>query len=233
MALSSLDAVKGRIRHQTIKALEAEQTNHVALPAKCREKPNKLYDIEIVAEDDEQEQVKVHYIGYSSSYDEWKPSSEVVICPPSTTTQSDYSSPFDVLACMIKKQLVPSKTDPAVRLQLPFNLDSWQLLQQASIYDHGGYKIEQYSELDQFLGSGWHYRVCNTRGDFSYAMVRTIRFHLFHPKPILEYSVSIQSDDKMKYTPEYTVQCPQLVFSFVRHDGNHKKLREFLSNVQQ
>ena len=232
MALSSLDAVKARICCQTIKAQEAEQTSNIALPPRSKEKPNKLYEIEIVAEDDEQEQVKVHYIGYSPRYDEWKPRSEVVIRPPSTATQTDYSSPFDVLACMIKRQLVPSKTDPGVRLQLPFNLDSWQSLQQVSTCDHAECKIEQYSDLDQFLGSGWHYRVCNDRGDFSYAMLETIRFHLFRPKPILEYSASIESDGKMKYTPEYTVQCPQLVFSFVRHDGNQKKLREFLSITQ-
>ena len=107
MALSSLDAVKGRIRHQTRHWKLNRQTMQHCLQDLKRTPTNS--DIEIVAED-EQEQVKVHYIGYHSRYDEWKPSSEVVIRPPSTTTQTDYS-PFDVLACMIKKQLVPSKTD--------------------------------------------------------------------------------------------------------------------------
>lgn len=232
MALSSLDAVKGRIRHQTIKALEAEETSDLRLPPRVKEKPNKLYEIEVIAEDHEQELVKVHYVGYSSEYDEWKQRSEVVIRPPSNTTQTDYSSPFDVLACMIKKQLVPSRADPAVRIQLPFNLESWQLLQQSTKCGQRECKIEQYSDLAQFLGSGWHYRICNTRGDFSYAMLQTIRFHLFHPKPILEYSATLQSDGSIQYTPEYTVQTPQLVFSFVRHDGNHKKLSEFLSLAQ-
>ena len=57
-------------------------------------------------------------------------------------------------------------------------------------------------------------------------MLPTIRFHLFHPKPILEYSVSFQADGKVQYIPEYTVQGPQLVFTFVRHDGNERRLKK-------
>ena len=81
--------------------------------------------------------MKIHYVGYSSKYDEWKPRNEVVIRPLSITTQVDYSSPFDVLACMIKKQLVPSKDNPGIRIQLPFNFESWQLLEQLSMCDRG------------------------------------------------------------------------------------------------
>ena len=40
------------------------------LPRRKAESKNKLYNIEIV---DEKGEVKVHYVGYGSEYDEWKP----------------------------------------------------------------------------------------------------------------------------------------------------------------
>lgn len=107
---------------------------------------------------------------------------------------------------------------------------TWQTLQGVTKCDSGrAYTITQYSDLDHLMGEGWHYRVYNTRGDFAYAMLETIRFHLFHPKPILEYSVALDPSKKLQYTPMYTMQGPQLVFSFVRHDGNHRRLIQFLS----
>ena len=173
-----------------------------------RESGKKLYEIEVVDEDSVQEMVKVHYKGYDSKYDEWKPKNEVVLCPPPQKLV-DSSSPFEAL---VKKKLVPSNEDPSVRIQLPFDLESWRILLEVSKRDgEREHTITQYSDLDDLMGEDWHYRVYNTRGDFAYAMLETIQFHLFHPKPILEYSVTLDQGKKLHYTPTYTMQGPQLV----------------------
>ena len=48
----------------------------------------KLYDIEVVEEDLENDKVKIHYVGYSDKYDEWRCSDEIVIRPPKTTSHA-------------------------------------------------------------------------------------------------------------------------------------------------
>jgi hypothetical protein len=59
--------------------------------------------------------------------------------------------------------------------------------------------------------------VMNTSGDFSFVVMETVRFHMYTPRPILEY------------TPKYTEQETQVAFTFVRRDGNHRKLETFLT----
>lgn len=69
--LQCIEGVKNRVRAPSTKAIEASLSN-VRLPRpKKTETKNKLYDIQVVAENGTQE--KVHYIGYDSKYDEWKP----------------------------------------------------------------------------------------------------------------------------------------------------------------
>ena len=42
----------------------------------------RLYELEIVEEDDYTGRVKVHYIGYDSEYDEWRNKEYVVVIQP-------------------------------------------------------------------------------------------------------------------------------------------------------
>jgi len=39
----------------------------------------------------------------------------------------------------------------------------------------------QYDDLEEFLGEGWHFRVANTSGDFSFLAIKTIKFYLKKP----------------------------------------------------
>ena len=43
-----------------------------------RQDPERLYDVQVLDRDPGNEKVKIHYIGYSSRYDEWRSASEVV-----------------------------------------------------------------------------------------------------------------------------------------------------------
>ena len=42
----------------------------------------RLYELEIVEEDDFTSRVKVHYIGYDSEYDQWRNKEDVVVIQP-------------------------------------------------------------------------------------------------------------------------------------------------------
>ena len=231
-ALSCMDAVKSRQR-STVTTVEVSPPS---LPRRRATSSLKnLYDIEIVDEDEENEKVRIHYVGYSSEYDEWRKRSEIVVRPPHVTRVpsrvDSVNFSFSNLLCAIKKRLTPSREDPAIRIQLPFEeADCETLTQKGTKCEHSNqYKIDSYSELDSVLGEDWHYRVVNTRGDFTFAVLETVRFHVYRPKPILEYVPKLQ-DNKLQYIPAYTHQETQLVFTFVRREGNRRKLIDFLTH---
>ncbi len=93
---------------------------------------------------------------------------------------------------------------------------------------HHVYTIANYKDLDDLLGEQWHMRVANVFGDFSYAILTTIRFYLTRPRPLLDFKVSEGSAGELEFVPVYTEQQMALVFQFVRGDGNKRKLTDFL-----
>ena len=120
--LSCMDAVKNRQR-STVTTVDVSPP---CLPRRRATSSLKnLYDIEIVDEDEENDKVRIHYVGYSSEYDEWRNRSEIVVRPPQTTMTrvssrvDSVNFSFSNLLCAIKKRLTPSREDPAIRIQLP------------------------------------------------------------------------------------------------------------------
>ena len=90
------------------------------------------------------------------------------------------------------------------------------------------YTISKYSDLDELLGDHWYIRVVNINGDFSYAILATIRFYLTQPRPLLDFTFKQSSTGELELVPAYTEQQQAIVFTFVRGDGNKNKLKEFL-----
>ena len=90
---------------------------------------NHLYDIKVIEE--EELQVKIHYVGYESSSNEWIQKSDIRYKPvpnsPEETPADEASLPLSALASSIKQKLIPSKNleDPAVRIQLAMNIDTF------------------------------------------------------------------------------------------------------------
>ena len=72
------------------------------------------------------------------------------------------------------------------------------------------YGIGQYSDLNSFLGEGWHMRALNERLDFCYVNLGTVKFYLHERKPLLEFNAS--GARKFQYGG------PSL-FRFIRMDG--------------
>ena len=178
----------------------------------------------------------MHYCGYSSQYDEWRPKAEITYAKPTFRPSDNPYSPLTELACMIKKRLLPKRSDdPEVRIQVPCDLPTFQELQSLAIpsskTNHAEcktqYTIEHYEDFDDVLGKMWHIRVVNETGDFSYVILETVSFHLSKGRPILEY-VTKKADGTLKLSPTYIEQPSSLIFKFVRGDGNKKKLLNFI-----
>ena len=224
------DCVKGRTRTGTAQTREAAESHSLALQIPrstnaerhCRR--NYLYDIEVVEE--EQYRVKIHYIGYGSDSDEWIRKSDIQYKPVGDSlvaeTPDEVTQAFSTLASSIKQELVPSKRfeDPAVRIQLAMNNNIIQLFRQrgrrlGKQHRREVYRINEYSDLNEFLGEQWYMRISNASEDFSYAIKETIHYHTTQPKSLLDFNVSKDLSGCLKFSPFFIPQPTALVFQFV------------------
>lgn len=150
-SLQCIAAIKNRSRVPSTKGLETAATSPSDFSHPTSKQRDKLYDVEIVEE--KGSEVKVHYCGYSSKYDKWKPKVDVkTIAPPFPPCKEDFS-PLTHLACCIKKGLVLSRSgDPEVHIQVPCDIPSFRVLQEVAkpLRERGAterYKILHYSNL--------------------------------------------------------------------------------------
>jgi len=194
----------------------------IKLPRAQRIK-DKLYPVEIVGRDGDR--VKVHYIGYSSQYDEWRLSSDLETLKIKDSTRGgqqlelDPYQPFDLhreLAYSIKSSLKGSRNDPEVRIDMPFHLLLFNggLKQHGYMLHHGrGHEamgIENYSDLTPLLVKRWYIRIVNPRKNFCYVNKETVQFWIHRKKDIEEFD----DGQPITYKGGYS-----LVFKFVRMDG--------------
>ena len=186
-----------------------------------------MYEIKLVETKKES-----HYVGYSDKYDEWKVKREIVYQPLPVDQEVPQFSFLTELLGVIKSNVVPSwKEDPSVRVKIPFDKDRFHstLAVSGTRVQHGGekiiYNIDSYDVLNEYLGKNWHLCVNNVYGDFSYAVLDTVRDCLHHVKPLLGFDVS-QQHDHLSFIPVFIEQVDHLVFSFVHTDCNACKLKQ-------
>ena len=120
-------------------------------------------------------EVKVHYVGYGSEYDEWKPRTEIVHTKPdfgSDCNERKYST-LTELACCIKKTLQPSQgDDPDAVSRCPSMLQLSRCSKTGIPWarhecdSSDVYTVAQYSDLNDILGDNWHFLIVKR---FSYA----------------------------------------------------------------
>ena len=84
---------------------------------------SRLYDVEVLDEDPRTQRVKIHFIGYSSRYDEWRPLTDIIDKRTLTMKEDSSYLIFHVeLASKIKSNLSSSrKNSPEVRIEVPFD----------------------------------------------------------------------------------------------------------------
>ena len=191
---------------------------------------DKLYPVEVVQTAGSR--VKVHYIGYDDSSDEWHELGDIVTTnrrDPTNTrksvTQVQPYSLYKELGIKIKQALVYGrKQSPVVKISMAFDYLLFKGgLQTAGtparcVQGYQRYKIECYSNLDFLLGPNWHYRGVNEHGDYSYTVLDSIEFYLHKRPKLTEYYPSQTVDSET--TKVITDTGYLLTFSFVRGYGN-------------
>ena len=193
------------------------ECSSLRLPRQVRVPTKQMYEIEVV--ETEKERVKIYYVGYSHMYDEWELKSEIKYHPPPVNRGE--VPEFSFFTGQVKSELVPSrKEDPSVRVQIPFEKDLFH-----STLAVSGTRVQDiastWARTGIFVSTNYVY------GDFSYAVLDTVHYHLHRVKPLLDFDIS-QQHDQLAFIPVYIEQGYHLVFSFVRRDGNACKLKQML-----
>ena len=182
-----------------------------------------IYPIEVVDEDSTR--YKVHYVGYSSSYDEWKEKGDIVSITedseePEPTTVIERFSLYGELATKIKLSLNGNrKGSPVIRIDMPFDkleFDGGLRLygtKKRCVRGIQRYSIVNYQDLNHLLGINWHYRGINQNGDFCYVILSTVEFYLYRRRPIKEYIPS----NPIRALPRSVGHM--IVFCFVQGNG--------------
>ena len=161
-----------------------------------------LFPVTIV--DDDGSRYKVHYVGYSSSYDEWKEYGDVEELDNAIEMNSEDNcisrveplpySLYNELAHRIKASLRSGrKESPVVRIDMSFDRITFDgglgVCGVKKVFTHGTqrYTISTYKDLNQLLGVDWHVRGLNENGDFCYVILNTLVYYLYRRRPLKEY----------------------------------------------
>ena len=210
------------------------EMNDLDLPrSKRTSSKSKLYPISVVERDGSR--VKIHYVGYSDSYDEWREVSDIVSPSPepsspsgSSQTTQPIQQPYSLykeLSIKIKQLLTSGrKQSPSVRISMGFDyllfMGGLQVagVTKRSVQGNTRYRIQAYSDLDFLLGKNWHYRGINKHGDYAYIDLDSIEYHLSKRPNVVEYMPPQSSNDTI--TAAHTDAGYLLTFSFVRRYGN-------------
>ena len=196
--------------------------NGMKLPRaqRCR---GKLYSVTVLERNTTTDMVKVHYDGYGSEDDEWRPAAEIVEVRGRGTVPTPVPtfSLYQELAIKIKSSLISTrKGSPEVKIEMCFDKPLFdQGLKTRGILKRicrgiAYYTISSYSDLNDLLGDKWFIRGLNAAGDFCYVSLASISFCLKRRRALYEYVPDASSFNKQMYQQSYVVQ-----FTFVRGNG--------------
>lgn len=223
--------------YSLLKERRMSYKDDVKLPRaeRCKQPPpDKLYPIQVLEQ--REDSVKIHYIRYSSSHDEWRnqadvlsPGEEPVLEEEDGEDYLEYT-PYNAHAelAFLIKQALQSRRDPEVQISMPFDPlvfnGGLRLLGRptdAQKPRKSVFTIQNYADLKPLLGDRWHIRGVNLRGDFCYVNRDSVRFYLRRKKPLKDYL----GDGQCTLVQGSFV----LVFKFVRMDEVHRELAKVLS----
>lgn len=133
----------------------------------------------------------VHYKGWSKKYDEWRPLSDILETPASLI-EPDASEHFRIqLAIEIKEQLNGHrKTDSFVEIKIPVQKDTFNSIAAFASFDAKlkKFTVKSFTDLNEYLGKGWHYRILNAAGDFCFIIPGSLWFWLYERRPLTEFA---------------------------------------------
>lgn len=175
--------------------------------------------------------VKIHYVGYSERYDEWRACEsednnlfqrmELLSSPSSSSLDDRMELIHGELYREIKRKLYSGrKDDPSTRVEVRIDQDVFNgglaLVGKAKT-ERGKvvHSIDSNQTLNHLLGLKWDERIFNENGDFAFVIEGTVRFWLARRNPIQEFKVIGGKYIKCEIEDNF-----YLVFTFVRGDGN-------------
>lgn len=175
--------------------------------------------------------VKIHYVGYSERYDEWRACEsednnlfqgmELLSSPSSSSLDDRLELIHGELYREIKKKLYSGrKDDPSTRVEVRIdqNVFNGGLALAGKAKTERGkvvYSIDSNQTLNHLLGLNWDERIFNENGDFAFVIEGTVRFWLARRNPIQEFKVI-----GGKYIKSEIEDNFYSTFTFVRGDGN-------------
>lgn len=180
-----------------------------------------------MATDSKANKVKVHYLNYPASMDEWRDCSkdperigtvtELPVLSPDTLNER-FLCFLSKLQREIKLNLFSSKQeDPGIRLEVDIEEEIFQEFLKS--VENNSQKRNRFSvkkeELDLLFSDEWDIRVLNKHLDFCFVMPGTIQFWTRKKSPITEFKIISGVPVESQIERELV-----FVFSFVRGDGN-------------
>ena len=172
--------------------------------------------------------VKIHYVGFSSDWDEWRYEEELESQDDSDhcTTSVEPYQPYSIYSCLrVRVKLALNcgrKVSPVVKISMPFDVIQFNgglktvgvPLKNVRGVQH--YIINQYEDLNPFLGSYWRFRGLNTNGDYGYVLLDTVDFCLRKARSLVEYYPPMASSaDEQSPSKTFTDTGHVLSFYFV------------------
>lgn len=233
------EPIATRRPRRALKAVNYRQLENPKLPKSsvCATR-DKLYPITVLEED--HSKVKIHYVGYSSAFDEWREQSELE-CLAEDEADSEVTtstaeavatvpyrpySMYNALRMKIKQALnCGRRASPVINIIMPFDLIQFNGgLKSVGILSkkvHGTqhYQINHYRDLTPLLGGNWHYRGLNDRGDYGYVMLNTVDFCLRKARSFVEYHPP--QTDETTLVKHCVDMGFSLSFSFVSNYGSY------------
>lgn len=194
-----------------------------------RHMDNHLYEIEVKEVDEEGKRVKIHFIGFSDGFDEWRPyvgnnfpivRLECKFKPSTGSIDARLHLFQDRLYREVKQKLYSGREDdPEIKIEIPVEEDVFEVSIATAARARRERSKQVYRicnrDVDNFLGVKWDERILNGNGDYAFVIEGTVRFWLTERNPILEYKLI-----GGKYVRSEIEDGHQLVFTFVRGDGN-------------
>ncbi len=169
---------------------------------------------------------KVHYIGWSATFDEWRVANEVIDIPEEFLQSSNETRSLVVqnLKLAIKEALhCQRKSDSLIELRVQIARDFFEEISKlCTELKRGEYKLNAKNSLNCLLGAGWHYRIINEHKDFAF-IAGDVFFRLSEREPLREFS----SEGQVTFLH----RGYRLVMKFVRGKGNANDLKTFLPSV--
>ena len=195
---------------------------------------DQLYAVKIVDEDSMR--YRVHYVGYSHAFDEWKQKEDVVnleedagddVEPHTEHPSRERFTLYRELATRIKASLSSNrKLSPVVKIDMPFDrikFDGGLRLcgkEKRCVQGVQRFSITRFQDLNSLLGLNWHFRGINVNGDFCYVILNTVEYYLYHRRPLKEFMPSLTTEG---YRAVLRDMGDMLVFTFVRGDGTSNR----------